>query len=404
MQKKTKRFYVLLSFLIIINILDFSIYSSTFTYYFKFIIPLFIILEWLISSKFKITINFYSPSLIFLIGFLIINIMLSNFNITTSLESIFQGFSYIILLFISFIVAPSYIKTKEDYIGFLTRFLYVLIFMLIINVILGYKLGTEAFTNYENRLRYKGFFENANMLGSLSLLGVILSFSLKRLTDKNRYMFSLGSFFLLIYYSNSKTSLITSFLFIIIDLFILKIVKNKKNIKILSMLLMVTLFIGVFYIHFKFYFNSDIKMFNKLDFLTSNRLSASRRAFPDTYNFINYLIGKGVSSRKSNPHNAIIDIFIELGIIGVFLIYSIKFLIMRYNFYFIKKINDCIYNEILVLGTSLMIILIVFGFTESVSLTLGNILSIFAWLNFGIQLNMAQQHVNYDKLQCYKLR
>lgn len=391
--KKNNLFIFLTIILVSIHFIDFSIYRSEITHQLKLIIPVLIIMEWLLKIKFRV--KFKSPSiyLAILIYFLIISIIISMLNTDLLLNATMQGFSLIVLLLIAFVVVPDYISTEEDYIYFLKVYLITFLILMTFNIIWGQLNSESIYTIYNNRIRYRAAFENPNSLGLFSLVGVMLSSTLFFLL-KNKYYLLISAFYLIIIvHSDSNTSLITAVYFATIVLLLSGIKNNKSIIQHLSYLtvfatLTLTL-IGVVWVTF----SSNNSMFSQLDQLLNNRINRSVVSLT-SFSSIDFILGRGLGSRITNPHNAFINILVELGIFGVISIYGIKLLIFFNAFKAFKKHENYFIQKVMIINMSMMSTFIILGFSESVSITLGNILSIFMWSSFGIHMKLIR---NYKK-------
>ncbi|NLN48186.1 MAG: hypothetical protein GX154_03695 [Clostridiales bacterium] len=392
-------FRFLLIVLIIVHFVEFSIYSSIVTYQLKFLIPLIMVIEWLVRIRFKVKFRINSAPLFFMVYILFVVLVLSLLNTENESEAIIQGLSYVILLIVSFLVVPNYIETKEDYVKFLKLFFIMFFMLLLANVILGRLMPGVAFTNFNNRLRYRGVFGNPNSLGFFSMMGLIVSISLTVLTSKKHYLYSGILFLSLIYYSDSNTSLIASMLFIVSMVLIWGLFKGNSLARVLSILsttlLLTSIILGVIWISF----NSNVYSLERVDEIFHSRVSRSLISISD-YDFLDFLIGKGIASRVTNPHNAVINTLVELGLLGLTMIYGIKLYIAGYALIVIKNSANIFCQKMMMISVSMLLTFFVFGIAESVSISLGNIVSVFMWASFGAQMGLAQKG-RYQRKGCH---
>lgn len=385
---ENNRFKFLIITLIVVHFISFSIYTSDLIYYLKFITPLFIIINWYFDIGTKIKFKKNEITIYIYIFLLSINILISYFNngYQSILESLVQGLSYVILLIMAFVIIPEYVSDEEDYINYLKLFLKTLLFLFIISIIMTQLNPALGYTNFNNRLRYRGIFENPNSLGFFSMLGIIISTTLFSLLKNKGYLIINVFLFILIYASDSKTSLITSVIYIILSILLYGINSNKKLIrgsfKFIKTIIITAIFLSIIFAVFNF---NNISL-EYIDSIMSNRVSRSIYSVSDL-NTIDYIFGKGIGTRISNPHNAIINTLIELGIIGLVISYSL-ILYLLINFKLLKKNKNNKNKLILNSGITTGIVFIIFGLSESVFITLGNIVSFYVWSSFGIILSL----------------
>ncbi|TDM05190.1 O-antigen ligase family protein [Macrococcus lamae] len=324
----------------------------------------------------KIKIDLYSVLIILLIIFTgslsIINVSFDNFShtliyivigvsIATSSEMVFKNIS-------------------KEYHTIINYTILTAILIIVLLPSLYYSLFSSSYyISTEGRYRFLGVFKNSNELARFCFLSLLislryLSFNSIKLV-RFLLIFNIILSFYIIFISNSRTSFYLSILAVLIylSLFLIKVYKNTAVVFIISSLLLLLSLGAIKLYNASHQFN--IKSFNDL---LSGRLNAwipiLRQSFTDL------LLGTGTQREGFAATIVIANGYIEtlqyIGIIGLFAwgIFIIHMLTKKFFFAMLNKnLSDFF-------GIVIIAIFLLYYFFEGGLISIGNLASIYFWL------------------------
>lgn len=383
----TYTFKINIILMIIFHYLSSSIYSSNIARIGKQFIPIIIIIIWIfqtILNQQKIK-KIKFPLFILFSAFFFFT-FISIFMSEDILLSIIEILGLISLFILSFYVVPKYIWTKKDYISFLNIFNWTLFILLIIGIILGYGNRGLTFTDFHNRIRYKSILENANSLGSYTMLGSISSILLIYFKRKKKYIIPLIVNGIVLVLTDSRTAIFTLISFFVIFLYSYFYNKNKNIKKIVKPLIIISFCILVLITMFSIDKLANISM-SKINETLSGRIDSWISPFQGT-DYIKIIFGRGSFSHYENPHNYYIKSILSWGIFGTSIFFLITIVIIINIFKKVKHGRDNIYfKEINYISLALLFTFLGFSLFESMFFNIGNLASIFLWFNLGLSIS-----------------
>ena len=367
-------------------------FAETYLYPLKFILFIFIFVLVLFSKilvgRKTIRLSKSTVNISFFFSTWIIAILISLSRTRYPLSGLLIAVSYILLFLASFVLLPNFVVRENAWLRYQSALFWCILISIVISILLG--LGKlESFYVVGNRIRYRSFFINPNYLGGFSTLGFMTSIVISTARKKKIYLFPVPFYLILIYLSKSRASLLWVAVFLV-TLFYLK-VKNKTE-KFLSKifilfslsLIIIVLVYAINYFHFmdKSY----------VDELSSYRLSLWLEGMNNKSNY-ELFFGQGLGSESFSSmsyDNYYVNILVQTGLLGLFTFLSFIFAV---SYYFYKKLNHISSNEIAIVFFAMFIGLIVYSFFESVLFSLGNLISIYIWMNVGCLMGA----VDYQK-------
>lgn len=306
--------------------------------------------------------------------------VVSLFNTPYPLQGIFVIVSYCFLFSLSFLLLPNYLN-KDMYLKYNRLLWGAIMGALILSAILGIK-DPDSFYIIEDRIRYQCFFHNPVYLGTFSLLGILSSLQVYAISRKNRYLISVLPVLFLLYLSNTRASMLAAGVTALMIAFLTLLTRCNLRTKVLleaSALVTIggLIVLGCIAIY--------LVPFETLNMFTSYRLSYWTHEVESLDN-IQWLFGQGIG--KTSLERLVVDnfyliILLQTGLLGLssFVLFIIS--VFYWLWEQLKKMPDDIALQVSIAS---FVALIIHSFFESALFSLGNILSIYIWINVGYQV------------------
>jgi len=387
-----KIFFDLLMFvLVIVYIFSYTrfAFAKEYLYSLKFILSL-LVFAWALSmiliEERALRLSKYtkSASLLFLIWIIIMLLSLyrTNYSISGSLLVI----SYVLMFLLCFVLFPNLPNSKDVYLWFQIVFFWSILIALTVSVLLS-ESNSGSFYIVGNRVRYQAIFTKPNYLALFSFNGFMASIVAFILSNRKGYLFPIPFYLILIYLSGTRTAsfLIVMFLIILLYLSIYSRIGGKLN-KMFSHVFLL-LFLGFIAIGLIYAINySSFISVSSLNRLSSNRLIIWAKIVSSMNNY-DLIFGHGLGSEHLSAlsyDNYYINIFVQTGLFGLLLL---LLFISYFIHWFWKKLEYYSSSIIFLVQFSVFITFLLYSFFESILFSLGNIVSIYIWINVGFLIN-----------------
>jgi len=388
-KKLSLTFKVLLGGLIGANILFYfrPFYENKYLYFAKFIfvglIFVFLVSYFLISRR-KIKISKDTRVITMFFTIWLFSMIAGFFRADWIFSGTLLILSYILLFLLSFFLFPNYIKTYSKYFEYKKVFFWIVLFLILISVIIGI-YDSESIYSAGSRIRYRAFFNDPNLLGIFSFLGILTSVSVYFLKFNKKYLFPIPFYLILIYFSGSRASLFSIIIFgmALLTYFLcskLRIKEEKMLIRIGLSFLYSIIFAGL-----AFYFYTSLVSFAEVSSHV-NRLLSLRPFFwfhaIQGLEGYDWILGKGLGKEGFGAisyENFYLNTFVQNGIIGLsaFLLFIFSILYCLF-----KKRNERFYGSLAVVSVMFFTICI-YSFFESLLFSLGHIVILYLWMDLG---------------------
>lgn len=386
--RKPRRLFALLVWLLIsVHFLSFSVFASDIIHLYKVLVPTMMIGVWVLSQLLKrrrgrLALRPVAPIIVFWLYLLVVAIVVSLFNTRDFASALEASLSYLILFFAAFVVVPNVVHSRDEYVANITLVSRVFLMAMLLSLALSFLNPYGAYTAFSNRVRYRGIFENANSLGLFSLMGLVLSGMLYLLVGKRRFVIAGLFYAALIIASDSRTALLAGITFVIILTtywrFLNGSVAERSLFRLLFLTIVAMIMVG------GLLFFADMHNFSlaQLDMVLSYRITEMTYAL-ENYSGLDVLFGKGLGSRRVNPHNALIGTVVELGILGLLPMLGLLVTVGIWIVTRIKTTTNVFIKKVYLANFGLLAAFAVYGLGESVLINLGNIWSVFVWFSLG---------------------
>jgi len=332
------------------------------------------------------------------------SMIVSLFNASYPVSGILLILSYAILYILAFYLLPNFLKRGDLHLRFNKTIFWGVLVSILISVVLGLNDPQSFYINPESgRYRYQAFFINPNFLGLFAFLGVLVTVKTIMLSRKKKYLLLLPGYLGLIFLSDSRASLFALLLFgLLVFLGILYSKLKRRNSKLMfiaySVLiptLIFTLFILVF---------GNFPYISSLNTFLSNRPVKWATALSSLRTTSKIFFGQGLGQGpyasitglgSISYDNSFLNHFIQTGLFGELLLWSLIFIVI---FYFCKINYSLVkYRYVHVLNFSMLFTWIAYSFFESPFFSLGNIVSIYIWVEVGIHLMGNWSYGKYER-------
>lgn len=316
--------------------------------------------------------------------------VISMFNASFPVSGLLLVMSYIFLFLLAFILIPNYLSNEINYLNYTKLFWGTVLFSLMLSVALSIK-DPVSFYNFGNRIRYRAFFMNPNSLGIISVLGTFISIQMYTITNQKKYLVVIIPLLCIVYFSDSRASMITiavALLMIVYLVFREKCKGTTRNLLDITifMALMLLLVLGSIFVH-------SFIGYTIIDKVTSYRLSEWTQAIKSLENF-ELLFGQGlgrVGGGSLGFGNYYISILIQTGLLGLL---SFIIFLLSIVFFLGRQLNCEPHNKGLQISFAYLIAIMFHSMFEDAMFTLGNILSIYLWINIGYQITRSKRNIN----------
>ncbi|PEZ03464.1 hypothetical protein CN326_18270 [Bacillus sp. AFS018417] len=240
-------------------------------------------------------------------------------------------------------------------------------------------LSSAYYVSTEGRFRFNGVFNNSNELARFCLLGLLIS--LRMLSIKKKRIVTMFLWFnivassYIIYLTNSRTSLIIAALGVIIYMFIHMFLRSKKL--TLLLLYFIILILAIVLVS-KAYSVFSVAGFQGINELLSGRLDSWKPVF--NQNFTDILFGAGTVREGLASSVVLVNGYIEiiqyLGLVGLicWILFIGNMLIKKAIIIFKSPTKSQIQ------GLSIIILFMVYYLFEGGLVSIGNIASIYFWI------------------------
>lgn len=372
---------VLFVSLIIVNFISFSIYNNNLIFLLKFVIPVLIFLVYLpfgynkpISKNKLLFLIMLSANLVLAI------IVTDNFSFNVILQSV----SYLLLFFNILIVFPTIYSKKEDKLKMVISSSKLFNLMILLFIVISLIFTDSYVDHVGDRYRYKFLFENTNALALFLLTSIFLYVFRVIIRGKIKiidYLMLLAMIFG-IYLTDSRTVFLTLGVLVVFGInYYVKFNKNKNISKYSRVMTLLTILGSILVLGVVLLYLST-KSFEELDIMSSLRLSRIINEIKQLHG-LEILFGKGPGTNILDPHNSIIRLFTEQGLLGVSMIYFFVFytVIHKYRYSDLKDRKIIYFTKIYILS------MIVYGLTESFAISFGNINNVIFLMSIGLLLN-----------------
>lgn len=327
----------------------------------------------------KSSIRVISLAFVIWVFFMIISL----FNVPYLVSGTLLITSYVFLFLLAFILMPNYLNKESNYITYNKLFWWSVMGSLMLSVALGIKDPDSFYTIYD-RFRYKAFFYNPGYLGAFSILGVLSSVQMYIITNQKKYIIAIIPLLYLIYLSNSRASIIAVLVALLVMAYLAFRGRYKNKTRILLdtattifTVLMILYVWGRMSVHFP--------NLESLDKFTSFKIFVWSRAIRLLENY-EWLLGQGLGSKGGGSlsfDNYYINVLIQTGLLG--LLSFITFLVLII-FFLGRKLNRKPHDKELQACFAGLIAIMIYSLAGSTLFSLGNILSIYVWINVGYQM------------------
>ncbi|MGG2201585.1 O-antigen ligase family protein [Paenibacillus validus] len=287
--------------------------------------------------------------------------------------------SYVMLFVFTLILLPSYIWQKNiKYVDIVQVFYVSLLFSMGISILAGWN-DPESFhlDPYSLRNRYLAYFQHPNSVGLYAFFGVNLSLILCLLRRRFIYMLTLPFYLILIDMSGSRTAL-----YCVIAMLLLFALKKFIYPPLLQMIKHPVVFLPLFMVPVALLAISVDKnaLLETVDQALSNRITIWNGVLSKNEGWFDYLIGQGTLKTNEIMDNYYLVVITSTGLLGLAF-----FLAMVLNsLYSLLKQYSRSPQKALGMIIAVLLVLLLYSFTESVLFTIGNALSIFVWSSVGI--------------------
>jgi len=297
--------------------------------------------------------------------------------------------SYAILFLLVFILIPNGINSKTDYLQYNKVFLWSVLLSLVFSIILGIK-DPASFYIVGERIRYQAFFQNPNYLGMVSLLGILSSFQVYAVTQRRKYLVVIIPLLFLLYLSDSRTSMMAAGIAVLAMAYLSLRARGKYRTK---MLLGATAFstLGALLLFgsLAVYLISP----EAINRLTSARLLYWSRAVGNLGG-IKLFFGEGVGKAGGGSlsfDSYYVNTLVQTGLLGLS---ALAVFIMTVFYWLWRQLKRMPNDIALWASIASLLALVVYSVFESALFSIGNILSIYVWMNIGYQVAKDRRTMN----------
>jgi len=311
-------------------------------------------------------------------------IVFSLFNASYPASGALLIVSYLFLFLLAFFLMPSYLNKEANYLTYNKLFWWSVMGTLMLSLALGIKDPT-SFYNIGNRFRYRAFFMNPNYLGMISVLGTFVSIQMYTITNQKKYLVAIIPLLYMIYFSDSRASMIA--IAVALSMIVYLVFREKckgttRNLLDITMFiaLVFLLVLGCIFVHS---FTGDTIMIDKI---TSYRLSKWSQPIKSLEN-LEWLFGQGPGMEGGGSlsfDNYYINILMQTGLLGLL---SFTMFLLSIVFFFWRQLNFKPHDNGLQISFTYLIAIMVYSMFESALFSLGNIFSIYMWINIGYQMS-----------------
>lgn len=300
-------------------------------------------------------------------------LLLSLFNSDDPAAGALLVLSYIIMFLLFGILIPN-CSSKGDYLSYNKIFLGSICFSLMIVIILSIK-DPRSFCIVGSRVRYQALFVNPNYLGMYSLLGLLCSYQVWAINHQRRYVVAAVPFLPLLYLSNSRAPILAAVAAVLVLAYLAlraRITYRERPLLHIAVLLLIGIFAA--YVT-KLLINIP---YETLDILSSRRLFFWSQAI-ESLTGIEWFLGQGLG--KIGPGKWGYDSYyfralVETGICGL----SALVILLMSTFWHLWRQSR--WAPIVAL-----VALTVYSLFETALVSIGNLLSIYVWMNIGYHLS-----------------
>ncbi len=349
--------------------------NNSMFYNLKYFFVFFFLLVLFASTKNKATLNRKEFSLVFIVtSYQIFTLAFSNFNL---LANIFYLLITFVILYSSFFLFSE--LENRIFLRLLICILLVIVFFVTFPSIMQMN-NFNYFYIQSGRTRFIGNFLNSNELARFCMLGVFLC--LRFISKVRTFKIKLLNIIILvlnlyiIYLTDSRACIMISILAIVLYVFLKISAKLNKKILYLAYVSILVMTILLVY----YYLNKlNVDVFD-LNALSSNRIDIWKGMLSNK-SLIELLFGQGLPregiSATAVITNGYFEILAYYGIIGLFFwIYCIGYLIKR-KFQAIKKKKRDFFP------IAIIFLFLVYYLLEGGLVSLGNLASIYFWMELG---------------------
>lgn len=383
---KHAAFKTLIFLLVTSNVLSFMRFSFlNYLYILKYIIFLscaafILVYFWAEKKKFFVTPYFRMTAIFFYLWVIIMSLaLISSTSIGDIISMVMSIISYILFFVFTLILLPSYIWHKNiKYVEIVQVFYLSILFSMGISALAGWNdPETFHFDPYSLRNRYLGYFQHPNSVGLYAFFGVGLSMLMYSFRRCPIYMLTLLLYLMLISMSGSRTAM-----YCVMALLLIIALRKFIYPLVLQIIKHPIVFLPLFMVPvaFLFLFTDKTVLLEAVDQALSNRITIWSGLLSKNDGWIDFVIGQGTLKTNEIMDNYYLVVITSTGLLGLTFFIS---MILNALYGLLKQ-----YSQIPVKALSMiiavMLVLLLYSFTESVLFTIGNALSIFVWSSVGI--------------------
>jgi hypothetical protein len=298
-------------------------------------------------------------------------------------------FSYAILFFLAFILVPNGINSKTDYLQYNKVFLGSVLIALMLSIIMGVK-DPASFYIVGERIRYQAFFRNPNYLGMFSLLGILSSFQVYAVSQRRKYLVVIIPLLFLLYLSNSRASMMATGVAALVVAYLFLRARSECGTKILLGGTVFSMLGGLLVLGNMAVYCAPPEVLNRV---TSLRLLIWSRAVGSLAN-IEWFFGQGIGRAGVGSlsfDNYYVNTLVQTGFLGLS---ALIVFIMSVFYWFWSQVKWVPNDIVLRVTIASFVALVAYSLFESALFSIGNILSIYVWMNIGYQLSKNRRAMN----------
>ncbi len=334
----------------------------------------------IIVQRIKLRIPFSVKFISLTFSIWILFISFSFFNSSYPISGILLTISYIFLFLLSFYLMPNNLN-KDTYLRYNKIFWGSIIVTLILSVILAIR-DPASFYIVGDRIRYQSFFQNPNYLGMLSLLGILSSIQVYALRPQRRYLIPVLPTLFLLYLSDSRASMLASGVAALVMAYLSLLGRSNPRTKMMLLASTFTVLGSLIVLGCIAAYLIPVETLNKI---TSLRPLYWYQAMVSLEG-IQWFFGQGIGNAGLGSlsfDNFYVNTLVQTGLFGlsafVVFIMSVLYGLWRQ----LKQTPDDIALQVSIAS---FMALVIYSLFESAFFSLGNILSIYIWMNIGYQV------------------
>jgi|GEM_PF-5770107 len=317
--------------------------------------------------------------------------LVSLFNGPNPVSGVLVIGSYFLLFVIAFILFPNCIGQNNAYLEMKKVFLWATLVSLFGIVLYGFQ-DPNSWYIVGDRVRYQSFFANPNFLGLFAFLGAMISLEIFAIIRSKKYLFFALPCLYLIYLSGSRAALLSIVVFcaVMFSLMVYSMIKRGREKNALKMFVF---YFSLFAVSAGFY----LVLSHWSDFYDPMQAINQIFSFRPYYwiqeladlDVRGWLFGRGVGTEGLGAvrfDNFYFDTLIQAGLFGLVFMAAFLFSVLKRLFGFLNK-KSGYWRRTGAASLAMFVAICAYSFFESFLFSLGNVVSIYLWINVGSSVN-----------------